>query len=260
MILDKKIILFLFIFLSFGCATEYNIATQREEMYFYSTDKEVRLGEALSKEVSSRFKLVEDPLIQERVKSIGEKVASVCDRKEIKYHFFVLDEKEVNAFALPGGFIYVNKGLVEKADDDELANVLGHEIGHTVCRHSIKKLQAGWGYSLLMVLFSQTAKDADVVKAFDYVLNEIFLGYSRQDEFMADRLGTRYAKLAGFNPKSMISFLEKLQKIYHNKEPQPLSYARTHPYIPDRIRVVKQEIGQPLEFKDYINIEERAKP
>ena len=108
MILDKKIILFLFIFLLFGCATEYNIATQREEMYFYSTDKEVRLGEALSKEVSSRFKLVDDPLIQERVKRIGEKVASVCDRKEIKYNFFVLDEKEVNAFALPGGFIYVN--------------------------------------------------------------------------------------------------------------------------------------------------------
>jgi len=255
----KRIIFYLSIFLFFGCSTEYNIATQREETYFYSTDKEVQLGESLSKEVIRKFKLVDDPLIQERVKRIGEKVASVCDRKEIKYHFFVLDEEELNAFALPGGFIYVNKGLVEKADDDELAGVLGHEIGHVVCRHSIKKLQASWGYSLVMVLFSQTAKDVDVVKAFDYVLNEIFLGYSRQDEFMADRLGCRYAKLAGFNPKGMISFLEKLKKFYQNKEPQPLSYARTHPYIPDRIRVVKQELGEAMDFKDYINIEEKLR-
>ncbi|MCM8791578.1 MAG: M48 family metallopeptidase [Candidatus Omnitrophica bacterium] len=247
------------ILLIFGCATEYNIATQREEIYFYSTEKEVRLGESLAYEINRRYKLADDPLLQERVKQIGEKVARVSDRKEIKYQFFVLDEKEVNAFALPGGFVYVNRGVLEKADDDELAAVLGHEIGHTVCRHSIKKLQAGWGYSLLMVLLSQVSSESDVIKAFDYAFSEILLGYSRQDEFMADKLGCRYAKLAGFNPKAMVSFLEKLQKLYRNKKPQPLSYIRTHPYIPDRIRIVKQELGEEMGFKDYINIEEKLR-
>jgi len=255
----RKCLFYFFVFLFFGCATEYNVATQREEMYFYSTDKEIRLGESLSQEINRRYKLANDPLIQERVRQIGEKVASVCDRKEIKYHFFVLDDKEVNAFALPGGFIYVNKGLVDVADDDELAAVLGHEIGHTVCRHSIKKLQTGWGYSLLVVLLSQVSTDRDVVRAFDFAFNEILLGYSRQDEFMADKLGCRYAKEAGFNSRGMISFLEKLHKIYRNKEPQPLSYARTHPYIPDRIRVVKQELGEAIDFKDYINTEEKIR-
>ncbi|MCM8799238.1 MAG: M48 family metallopeptidase [Candidatus Omnitrophica bacterium] len=250
--------LLIFIILFFGCATEYNIATQRQETYFYSTDREVALGEALSKEITNRYKLEQDPLLQERVRSIGERTASVCDRREIKYHFFVLDEKEVNAFALPGGFIYVNKGLLEKSDDDELAAVLGHEIGHVVCRHSIKKLQAQLGYSVLALIVAGTTLDnRDLLRAMDSIFIQILSGYSKQDEFMADRLGVRYAKIAGFNPKGMLSFLEKLKQHYRNQQPQPLSYIRTHPYVPDRIRIVKQELGEKIDFKDYINIQEK---
>ncbi|MCM8783007.1 MAG: M48 family metallopeptidase, partial [Candidatus Omnitrophica bacterium] len=233
----------------------------KEETYFYSTEKEVRLGESLAEEINRRYKLADDPLMQERVRFIGEKIASVCDRKEIRYRFFVLDEKELNAFALPGGFVYVNRGLLEKADDDELAAVLGHEIGHIVCRHSIKKLQAQLGYSVLALIAAGIAVDnKDVLRALDSVFIQIVSGYSRQDEFMADRLGCRYAKLAGFNSQGMLSFLDKLKQYYRNQQPQPLSYLRTHPYIPDRIRVVKQELGEGIEFKDYINIEEKSRP
>lgn len=240
-----------------GCYTEYNIATREEETFYYSTDKEVQMGQSIAKEVESKYKLVDDPLIQKRVEDIGKKIASVCDRKEIDYHFKVLDEEEVNAVSLPGGFIYVNKGLIDKVDnDDELAAVLAHEVGHIVARHSIKKLQAMMGYSILRILTAAIPQGSQIGNAADIAFTELMLGYSREDELLADQLGARYTKLAGYNSRAMIEFLEKLQEINRRKPLQPKSYFKTHPYVPDRIRIVKQELGEPLEFKDYINIEE----
>jgi MAF protein len=240
-----------------GCSTEYNIVTGKEEAFYYSTDKEVQMGQAISRQVEKEYKLADDPLIQKRVEDIGKKIASVCDRKEIDYTFKVLDDEEVNAVSLPGGFVYINKGLIDKVDnDDELAGVIGHEVGHIVARHSIKKLQAFQGYSILRILLISAPQTAGVGTAADAAFTELLLGYSREDELLADQLGTRYLKLAGYDPRGMIKFLEKLQEINRHKPLRPKSYFRTHPYVPDRIRVVKQELGESIGFKDYINIEE----
>lgn len=240
-----------------GCSTEYNIVTGKEETYYYTTDKEVQMGEVISAEVEKEHKPVDDPLIQKRVEDIGRRIASVCDRKEIDYHFKVLDDEEVNAFALPGGFIYVNKGLIDKVDnDDELACILAHEVGHIVARHSIKKLQAIMGYSLLRILVASVPQTGQVGNAADIAFTEILLGYGRDDELLADQLGSRYAKLVGYDPRGMITFLVKLQEINKRKPLRPKSYFKTHPYVPDRIRVVKQELGESIDFTDYINIEE----
>jgi len=264
--LDVKVFIFLFYLLPFtfclilsGCSTEYNIVTGQEETFYYSTDKEVQMGESIAQQVEKEYKLVDDPLIQKRVEDIGKRIASVCDRKEIDYHFKVLDDEEVNAVSLPGGFVYVNKGLIEKtANDDEVAGVLAHEIGHIVARHSIKKLQGLQGYSILRILLAAVpgAGSAEVGSAADVAFTELLLGYSREDELLADQLGVRYLKLAGYDPHGMIIFLEKLQEINRRKPLQPKSYFKTHPYVPDRIRVVKQELGEKIEFKDYINIEQ----
>jgi len=246
------------IFLS-GCSTEYNIVTGKEETFYYSTDKEVQIGKAISREAEKEYKLVDDPLIQKRVEDIGKKIASVSDRKEIDYSFKVLDDEEVNAVSLPGGFVYITKGLIDKVDnDDELACVLAHEVGHIVARHSIKKLQALQGYSILRILVAQAPGAGVVGNAADAAFTELLLGYAREDELLADQLGTRYAKLAGYDPHSMIKFLQKLQEINRRKPLMPRSYFKTHPYVPDRIRVVKQELGEGINFKDYINIEENA--
>jgi len=242
-----------------GCSTEYNIVTGEQEMYYYSTDKEVQMGKAIDKEVKKEFKPVDDPLVEERVEDIGKKIAAVCDRKEITYHFCVINENEINAFSLPGGYVYVFKGLVDKVDnDDELAGVIGHEVGHIVARHSIKRLQGEQLYSILRILTAAapSGNAGSVGAAADIAVTQLMLGYSREDELLADQLGARYAKLAGYDPNGMLTFLAKLQAIEKKRPLTPLSYFKTHPYVPDRRRAVKQELGKGMNFDDYINIQD----
>jgi MAF protein len=243
-----------------GCSTEYNIVTGKEETYFYSTEREVALGKSISREVEKEYKPAEDPLLQKRVEDIGKKIVSACDRKDIDYHFKVLDDEEVNAVSLPGGYIYVNKGLVDKVtNDDELAGVVAHEIGHIVARHSIKKLQALMGYNIARMLTIAVPSSQEVGVTADAAFVQLLLGYSRDDELLADQLGVRYLKLAGYNPRGMIDFLIKLQQIDRRKPAKEINYFKTHPYVPDRVRVVKEELGEQMNFDDYINIEEQKK-
>jgi len=254
-----KFSILLFCLLLFGCSTEYNIATKQEEVFFYSTDREVKIGESIAQQVEKELKFVEDPLVQKKVEDIGKKIAGVCDRKDIDYHFYVLEDEEVNAVSLPGGFVYVNKGLVDKvANDDELACVLAHEVSHIVARHSIKKLQAIMGYSILRLLTAPIPQTGQVGNAADLAFAEIMTGYSREDELLADQLASRYAKLAGYDPHGMITFLKKLEEINRRKPARPKSYFKTHPYVPDRIRIVKQALGERIDFTDYINIEQES--
>ena len=249
-----------------GCATEYNVATQSEEWIYYSTDKEIKIGKSVAREIEKTYKVSENPLFQNRVKQIGEKIAAVCDRKELMYYFNVIEareekdqkdiDEEVNAMSLPGGYVYCFKGLftVAKPTDDELACVLAHEVGHIVAKHSLKKLQGSIGYTLLRIAaMSSGAPEAGY--GLDAAFYQLMMGYSQEDELLADRLGVRYARLAGYDPRGMITFLEKLQRIDRKKPLRAFSYGRTHPYAPDRIRVVKEEMGEGMSFKDYINIE-----
>jgi len=245
-----------------GCSTEYNIVTKQEETFYYSTDREVAMGQNIAKQAEKELKMNEDPLMQDRVAKIGKKIAAVCDRKEIDYYFNVIDEDEVNAVSLPGGYVYIYRGLIDKvANDDELAGVIAHEVGHIVARHSIKRLQGSMAYSFLNILAavaaSQGGDAGGVSTAANAAFTELMMGYSREDELLADELGARYSKLAGYDPRGMISFLEKLQEVNKRSPLRERSYFRTHPYVPDRIRVVKQEIGEKIDFSDYINIEQK---
>jgi MAF protein len=241
-----------------GCATEYNVATGEEEKYFYTTDREVAMGESISRAVEKEYKLIDDPLVLERVREIGKKIADVADRRDIKYSFKVLDDDEVNAVSLPGGFVYVNKGLIDRvSNDDELAGVIAHEVGHIVARHSIKKLQAIQGYSALRILLAVAPQSGATGVTADAAFTELLLGYSREDELLADQLGARYTQRAGFDPHGMIMFLTKLQELDRRKPLRPRSYFRTHPYVPDRIRVTRGEIGEAMSYVDYINIQDQ---
>ena len=247
----------LILLLQAGCASPYyNLATHREEWILYTTDQEVSMGRKISKQVEKHFKAWDNPASQSRVNAIGERLSEVCDRKELLYYFKVLDLKEVNAFSLPGGYVYVNRGLLEKVkNDDELAGVIAHEMGHIAARHSIKRLQTSMGYGLLQALAVGTRTSLEAVRGAQIAFAQIFLAYARGDELLADRLAVRTMKRAGYDPYAMASFLEKLKGILREK-PVAGNYARTHPYISDRIRVVHEEIEGKMRFQDYINIEE----
>ena len=250
-------ILMVSLFLS-GCFTqEYNAATGEEDIFFVSTDKEIGMGRRIAESIEKNpdIDLDPDPLMTKRVDEIGERIAEVADRKEVNYTFRVIDDEDVNAFALPGGYIFVFKGLVDKVEsDDELASVLAHEVAHIVARHSIKRLQGGLGYNILQILMvvsgSTSTRDA---RKIDSALGQLIMSYSREDEALADRFAIKYLREAGFDPNAMIGFLEKLKEVHRKAPIRPYTSYRSHPHISDRIRMVKQELGEEVDFSDYMN-------
>lgn len=239
-----RIVIILFIIISLclsGCATAYNPATEREEVVFITTPMEVTLGKNVAMKIAQESTFIKDPQILNRVTQIGEKIVSVCDRKDLKYHFQVIKDKEVNAFAAPGGYIYIHSGLLEKIDsDDELACVIGHEVGHVAARHIAKKLQAQLGYEILMNIALRNASAQQFEQAVSLTFNLISLGYSREDELLSDRLGAKYAYRAGYDPYSMITFLTKLKNM--DKGDLGIVFLRSHPYASQRIELMKKEI------------------
>lgn len=226
----------MFIFVS-GCVSIYNPATERREYYFINDDMEVVLGRNLADQVFSDYRVIKKGPLVERVRHIGKKIAMVSDRPNIPYKFFVIDQDDLNAFSLPGGYIFVYKGLVEKTTVDELAFVLGHEVGHICARHSVKRLQVSLGMQMVYALALRKNDYKDIKKGVNVIYNIISLGYSRKDEFLADKLGIKYMKKAGFNPKGGISLLKKLDVL--DKNHYQLILLRSHPPIKERINNIK---------------------
>ncbi|HDZ77025.1 MAG TPA: hypothetical protein ENH41_02970 [Candidatus Omnitrophica bacterium] len=226
-----------------GCVTIYNPATGKQELILIDTQQEVSLGKTLSRQIEAEKPLSKDKDKITRLKKIGTKIAGASDRTDIEYHFRLIDDEELNAFALPGGFIYVNSGLMNIASDDELACVLAHEVGHIAARHSVKKLQTALGYQIIISLAFKNASAIDTKRALNIIYSVTSLGYSRADERLSDKLSVRYAQRAGFKPQAMISFLKKLKK---EQERQGVSYhlafLSSHPAIDERIKNTEEEI------------------
>ena len=255
MIFFRNSFLFLLLITLTSCITsEYNVTSHTQDIYFYSTEREVALGQNIARQVPKEFEISQNPLYIERVRTIGAKIAAVCDRKELNYYFDIIDNDDKNAFSLPGGFIYIHRGLLDILDsDDELAFVLAHEVSHIVARHSIKKLQASMGYNLLMLATIPAEKSPQFYQGLSFALAQIMVAYSRLDEFTADEMAVKYVELAGYDPLAGISVTEKLYKQHAQEEARPLSYFRTHPYPVQRITHIKEVLGIPLDISDYIN-------
>ncbi len=243
-----------------GCAaSSYNVGTERQETLLISTEREIALGEAVSKQVEKEFNVIRDPKLLEQVDRVGARLVAVTDRKELSYRFTIVEPKEgedqPNAFALPGGPIYVTGALLKLThSDDELASVLAHEMGHVTAKHTIKQLQGAMGMQLLQILAVGTgAADARTSAGMDLAFTSLFLEYSQGDELQADRLGVKYAKLAGYNPGAAITFMERLRDHTLKEPSRNFSYFRTHPYFADRIRLLRQESQGHITFDDYIN-------
>ena len=246
-----------------GCMrTHYNLATQRQELTMTSTDKEVQMGRKLAKQVESELTLVADEPMQARVRRIGAQLAAVCDRKELVYSFAVVKDHDANAFSLPGGYVFVNDGLVKHtASDDELAAVLAHELAHIAARHAVKRYETNLSAQLLQLAsLAATRRHGDGSAAgVGIALQAARLAYAREDELEADRLAVKYVQAAGFDPKAMLTFLTRLHTLQQDKLsylPRDMvrpAYGMTHPYIPERIRAVKEALFGVADYIDYLN-------
>lgn len=232
-----------------GCATVYNPATGRNEVILINTASELAIGESAASQIAQKYKLSSDKQAVERFEKIGESVAAVSDRQDLDYKFYIIDDDTLNAFTIPGGYVYIYKGLYDTLDDNELAAVTAHEIGHVAARHIVKKMQAAMGYQVLSTIalaaYAKNADDKDKKKA-AYIayagataFNLVQLGYSRQDEFQADELSVKYAHKAGYDPKGMVRALKKLKD--QDKKGISVPYIlRSHPYIDERIERLEE--------------------
>jgi predicted Zn-dependent protease len=232
-----------------GCTTLYNPATGRNEMIFLNSASEVSIGQGVIPDFLKQHPLSTNSELRRRVEAVGGRLAAVSDRQDIAYHYDLLADKELNALALPGGYVYVYEGLAKILNDDELAYVIGHETGHVAARHIAKQMQANMTYQVLLgIAFAAVGDKAGgssdtLAQGMNTIYNMVALGYSRQDEYQADRLGARYAFRAGYNPWASLSALEKIKK-EEGPNWKVLGYFRSHPYVEDRIKALQTAIPQ----------------
>ncbi len=243
---------------------------------WYSIEKQVQMGKQFAAQVESSVKLINDPVVTEYVNRIGQNLVRNSDAK-VPFTIKVIDSDQVNAFALPGGFFYVNSGLLLAADNEaELAGVMAHEIAHVAACHAAREQTRGQLVNLASIplIFVGGGIGYAVQSAAGLALPVTFLRFSRGFEAEADYLGLQYMYKSGYDPQSFIAFFEKL-KAQEKKKPGFLAKAfDTHPQTPDRIGKSQAEIAHLLpprqeyiedtsEFEDVkarlANIENRHK-
>ena len=224
---------------------------------WYSTDWEIRNGKSYSMEIEKSAHLVTDPVIVEYVNRIGQNIVKNSDCK-VPFTIKVLDSDEINAMALPGGFFYVNSGLILAADEEaELAGVMAHETAH-VCAHHAARQMTKMNYvqigSIPLIIFTQgTWTGYGIYEATQLAIPITFLKFSRIDEAEADWLGLQYMYKAGYDPQAFIQFFEKIDALEKHKPGTLSKVFADHPQTPDRIAHSEDEIATIMPAKpDYI--------
>ncbi len=215
---------------------------------WYSLEHEIRMGKQYAMQIEQSVKLVQDPVVNEYVNRIGQNLVRNSDAK-VPFTIKVIDSDEINAFALPGGFFYVNSGLVLAADNEsEMAGVMAHEIAHVAARHATRQMTRAQlaNFASIPLIFIGGGIGYAVGSAASLALPLTFLSFSRGFEAEADYLGVEYMYKTGYDPESFIAFFEKIQA-KEKKKPGSLAKAfATHPQTPERITKSQEEINHIL--------------
>jgi predicted Zn-dependent protease len=214
---------------------------------FYSLEHEIALGKQLSAEVERQAKFINDPVVTEYVNRVGQNLVRNSDA-QVPFTIKVIDSDVVNAFALPGGFFYVNSGLILHADEEsELAGVMAHEIAHVCARHGTKQATKGEIAQLAMIpamiFIPYTLAGYAIYQGMQFAIPMAFLQFTRTDEKEADYLGLEYMYKAGYDPNAFVAFFEKVAS---DEKKQPGTIPKifsTHPPTPDRIEASQKEIA-----------------
>jgi predicted Zn-dependent protease len=222
---------------------------------FYSYEKEIALGKQLAQEVERQAKIIDDPVIAEYVNRVGQNLVRNSDAK-VPFTIKVLDSEEVNAFALPGGFFFVNSGLILKADNEaELAGVMAHEIAHVAARHGTRQATKGQliNFATIPLIFMGGWTGYAIQQGASVAIPLGFLKFSQSMESEADFLGLQYMYKTGYDPTAFVDFFEKIETL-EKKKPGTLSKIfSSHPPTEDRIKKSQQEIQKILKAKpEYV--------
>ena len=205
---------------------------------FVSLEKEKEIGTQISAEFEQTARLVEDPVVSEYVDKIGQDIVNHSDAK-LPFYIKVVDTDEVNAFAFPGGYFYVNKGLILAARNEaELAGVMAHEISHVTARHATARMSKGQYLQLAAIpaLFvGGYWAQMGIQNAMGLGINLELMGITRESEREADQLGIQYLWNTGYDPNAFVSFFEKMQEDEKSKPGRLAGWFRTHPSTTDRI-------------------------
>jgi beta-barrel assembly-enhancing protease len=221
---------------------------------FYSLEKEIALGKQLAQEVERSSKMIDDPVVTEYVNRVGQNLVRNSDA-QVPFTIKVIDSDEVNAFALPGGFFYVNSGLILRAQEEsELAGVMAHEISHVCARHGTKQatkadlMQIGAMAAMIFVPYGWAGYG--IYEGMNLAIPLTFLKFSRDAEREADFLGIQYMYKAGYDPNSYVTFFERIQADEKRRPGTIPKVFSTHPPTPDRIEAAQKEIARILPEKD----------
>jgi predicted Zn-dependent protease len=221
---------------------------------FYSLEHEIALGKQLSAEIERQAKFINDPVVNEYVNRVGQNLVRNSDA-QVPFTIKVIDSDVVNAFALPGGFFYVNSGLILHADEEsELAGVMAHEIAHVCARHGTKQATKSEITQLAMIpamiFIPYTLAGYAIYQGMQFAIPMAFLQFTRVDEREADYLGLEYMYKAGYDPNAFVSFFEKVAAD-EKKQPGTIpKFFSTHPPTPDRIEASQKEIATVLPQRD----------
>jgi len=223
---------------------------------FYSIEKEIAIGKQMAQEVERQAKIVDDPITAEYVNRIGQNLVRNSDAK-VPFTIKVIDAEEINAFALPGGFFFVNTGVITQADNEaELAGVMAHEIAHVAARHGMKQATKAdlvrYGSIPLMILSGGWAGFA-IYQGAQLAVPMGFLSFSRANEAEADKLGLEYMYHTGYDPNSFVDFFEKVQSQEKRKPGSVSKLFSSHPPTADRIKSAQENIQKYLkERPEYV--------
>ena len=228
-----------------ACAT--NPVTGKREISLVSQDQEIQMGQQGAQQVGQEIGLVNDQALQNYVQQIGAGIAAKSERANLPWTFRVVDDPTPNAFALPGGFIFVTRGLLDlMGNEAELASVIGHEIGHVTARHSVQQMSQ---QQLAQLALGVGAIISPTVAQFGGIaaqgLGLLFLKYGRDDERQADDLGFRYALSQGYDVREMDDVFRSLQRIGESSNQSPLpTWLATHPGEAERIQRIDAHLAQ----------------
>jgi predicted Zn-dependent protease len=223
---------------------------------WYSVDTEIKMGKMYAEEIEKSTKFITDPVVLEYVNRIGQNIVKNSDCK-VPFTIKIIDSDEINAMALPGGFFYVNSGLILNADEEaELAGVMAHETAH-VCAHHAVREQTRMNYaqlSTIPLIFIGGWTGYGIYEAASLAVPMTFLKFSRDFEAQADYLGVQYMYRAGYDPQAFISFFEKVQALEKRKPGLVAKAFSDHPQTPDRILHSQEEIARILPARDEYTV------